>query len=280
MLTHVPLNRHEDGSLPSSAELERELARNPVCQGRVILVPPRWLLPPSRIPLSKTMSSVVWAFYDPDNTGFELMKRSPPCMFGRFVRVAVFESRAVLSQCSRCLRLGHEVSRCRKPRSTITCGLCGGPHTIASHPFHCPKAASKHKGNPCDCPTSCFLCIEKKMPGTGHSALSDSCPQRRLFRPTPPPTVTPPPPVISDPPSDAVTEPITPIAADTTMTLVSDLTPPHQTLLAGLRSSGADVATMAMALLPRDQAAGLYECLRDRGGPIPDALSRLFSPNA
>src|SRR5487761_1890976 len=45
MLTHIPLNRHDDGSLPTSSELERELARNPVCQGHIILASPRWLLP-------------------------------------------------------------------------------------------------------------------------------------------------------------------------------------------------------------------------------------------
>src|SRR5487761_1390230 len=144
------------------------------------------------------------------------MKHSPPCMFGRFVKVAPFESRAVLSQCSCCLRLGHEVSRCRKPRSTITCPLCGGPHTTASHPFHCPRAATKHKGSPCDCPPSCFLCLEKKAPHVGHTAIADSCPQRRLFH-TPTPTV--PPPTLIDltrdtSTSNAVTEPITPVTAD------------------------------------------------------------------
>ena len=112
--------------------------RNPVCQGRLILSPPRWPLPPSRIPSSKTLSSVVWAFYDPDGTGYDLMRRSPPCLFGKFVKIIPFESRAVLVQCSRCLRLCHSVERCRRPRSTIICGLCGGPHTHASHPYHCP----------------------------------------------------------------------------------------------------------------------------------------------
>ena len=224
MLTHVPLNRHDDGSLPTSAELEHELTCNPICQGRLILSPPRWLLPPSRIPLTKTLSSIVWAFYDPDNTGFELMRRSPPCMFGRFVKVAPFESRAVLSQCSRCLRLSHEVARCHKPCSTITCPLCSGPHTAASHSFHYPLAASKHKGAQCNCPPSCFLCQEKKAPHVGHTAISDTCPRRRLFRPPVRHSPSPPIDLTRDtPPSEAVTEPITLVHADDQMNLVSDL---------------------------------------------------------
>jgi hypothetical protein len=41
---------------------------------------------------------------------------------------------------------------------------------------------AKHRGAHCDCPPSCFLCLEKRLPGKDHIATDDSCPLRKLFR--------------------------------------------------------------------------------------------------
>jgi hypothetical protein len=108
------------------------------------------------------------------------MLRRPPALFGTYVRSKKFLSRPALLQCDRCHRLGHSLGRCPRPTSLIVCALCGGAHTVASHPYHC--AAKSHKGKKCDCPVSCFLCKEKKQDGQGHHARSNNCPLRAHYR--------------------------------------------------------------------------------------------------
>jgi hypothetical protein len=180
MFNGVPCFRDTLGNLPSSAALEAELSRSPVTRGRRTLAPPRWLGGPSHLD-GKLHGSVVWSFYDPIGDAVELMTRRPPAFFGTYVRARKFSSRPTLIQCEHCHRLGHTAARCQRLKVANICVLCGGPHTTASHHFHCP--APKHKGKKCDCPTSCFLCREKKRTNfEGHHARSQSCPLRSQYR--------------------------------------------------------------------------------------------------
>jgi hypothetical protein len=166
-----------------------------VTRGRRTLAPPRWLGSPAHLD-GKLHGSVVWSFYDPIGDAVELMTRRPPAFFGTYVRARKFSSRPTLVQCEHCHRLGHTAARCQRLKVANICVLCGGPHTTASHPFHCP--APKHKGKKCDCPVSCFLCREKKRANfEGHHACSQSCPLRSQYRSD---TTLPPP----APPADAI----------------------------------------------------------------------------
>jgi hypothetical protein len=165
----------------SSTILRTELMKNRVCAGRRLFLEPRWL--GSREHLAdKHHASVVFSFYDPDGDGFELMKRSPPYLFGRMTTVRAFENRPTLLQCGRCLRLGHTIPNCKRSKTFLACAKCGGPHLTSIHKYHCNVRGAKHKGAHCDCPPSCFLCLEKRLPGKDHIATDESCPLRKHFR--------------------------------------------------------------------------------------------------
>jgi hypothetical protein len=181
LLGWVPVIRDTDNRPVSSSVLRNELMKSKVCAGHRIFSEPRWLGGPDRL-AGKHHSSIVFSFYDPDGEGFELMKRSPPYLFGRETTVRAFESRPTLLQCARCLRLGHTSPNCKRSKSFIACAKCGGPHQTSIHKYHCNIRGAKHKGTHCDCPPTCFLCIEKKLSGKAHIATDDSCPLRKHFR--------------------------------------------------------------------------------------------------
>jgi hypothetical protein len=181
LLGWVPVVRDADNCPVSSTVLRQELMKSHVCAGRRIFSEPRWLGGNDRL-AGKHHASVVFSFYDPDGEGFELMKRSPPHLFGRATTVRAFENRPTLLQCGRCLRLGHTSPNCKRSKSFIACAKCGGPHLTTIHKYHCNVRGAKHRGTHCDCPPSCFLCIEKKLPGKDHIATDETCPLRKHFR--------------------------------------------------------------------------------------------------
>jgi hypothetical protein len=155
--------------------------KSKVCAGRRIFSEPRWLGGPDRL-AGKHHSSIVFSFYDPDGEGFELMKHSPPHLFGRETTVCAFENRPTLLQCARCLHLGHTSPNCKRSKTFIACTKCGGPHQTAIHKYHCNIRGAKHKGTHCDCPPSCFLCIEKKLSGKDHISTDETCPLWKHFQ--------------------------------------------------------------------------------------------------
>jgi hypothetical protein len=239
LLGWVPIIRDAENHPVSSSILRAELMKSKVCAGRRIFSEPRWLGGPERL-AGKYHASIVFSFYDPDGEGFELMKRSPPYLFGRETTVRAFESRPTLLQCARCLRLGHTSPNCKRSKSFIACAKCGGPHQTNIHKYHCNIRGAKHKGTHCDCPPSCFLCIEKRLSGKDHISTDESCPLRKHFRTnlrsaiddalklkTPPPTTpttwspTPPPTARIDDVMDVITP--SP-AADGPFTLVTEHT--------------------------------------------------------
>jgi hypothetical protein len=82
ILGWVLVLRDEHANPVSSSTLKTELMRNKVCAGRRIFSEPRWLGSKEHL-AGKVHASVVFSFYDPDGDGFELMRRSPPYLFGR-----------------------------------------------------------------------------------------------------------------------------------------------------------------------------------------------------
>ena len=109
------------------------------------------------------------------------------------------------------------------------------------------------------------------MSGVDHTAISPTCPLRKLFRPSSAPPLRDAPRPSSEPPSDALTEPITPITKDTPMTLVTDLDP-----LRLMHEQGANLSTMAASLLTASQRDDMIKVFVERGDVIPDCLTRIF----
>ena len=183
LISSVCLQRDANGKLASPKMLFDELCRNPVFIGRLPLAAPRWLFNPDKLLESdKQASSITFSFHDPTGEGLELMKCSRVGMFGKLVTIRSWETRPLLSQCSRCLRLGHTVERCRRHKDLVVCSKCGGAHVDTLHHFNCPRS-DKHKGRGCDCPPSCFLCIAQgnHKAAQGHTSTSVTCLIRKHF---------------------------------------------------------------------------------------------------
>ena len=178
LLNSVPVIR-QNGALPSSADLTRELACNIAYQDILCIAPPRWLM--AVIPEGKSHSSVTFAFIDEDGSRISWMLRQPPSLFGEVVKAKRFESLPVIRQCSCCHALGHSDVCCRLPKGTIVCPVCSGRHAAADHAFKCPQQAC-HLTLPCDCPRACFNCRKAGLKAVGHISTDLSCPLRKKFR--------------------------------------------------------------------------------------------------
>ena len=114
LISGIRLQCDATGKLASPKMLFDELCQNLVFVGRLPIAAPRWLFNPDKLlALDKSASSITFAFHDPTGEGLELMKRSRIGMFGKLVTICSWETRPLLSQCTRCLRLGHTVERCR-----------------------------------------------------------------------------------------------------------------------------------------------------------------------
>ena len=114
LISGVHLQCDATGKLASPKMLFDELCHNLVFIGRLPLAAPCWLFNLDKLLTSdKTASSITFAFHDPTGEGLELMKRSHVGMFGKLVTIRSWETHPLLSQCTRCLQLGHTIERCR-----------------------------------------------------------------------------------------------------------------------------------------------------------------------
>jgi len=131
--------------------------------------------------------SISFAFLDEDGSRLQRMIRNPPYMFSnRTSKVRKYISHPLLSECMRCLRLGHTEKRCCSPPSAIVCPICGNGHKEEEHAAKCPNVA-KHVGVACTCPPVCINCVCARKPtAKGHRAASASCPLQSAFRSIPP----------------------------------------------------------------------------------------------
>ena len=161
--------------LPSADDLIREMSYNPVCQDLTIVSPPHWVNS-DKLTESSRHGSISFAFIDPDGSHLANIKRAPPCLFGGVVRPRLGISKPLISQCSRCWKLGHQVDSCSKKAGSPLCFICGAGHDGAMHGMLCIKS-NKHNGLKCNCPITCINCKN-----TGHHAKDARCPLRKKFR--------------------------------------------------------------------------------------------------
>jgi len=180
VLNSVPTMRKSLGApLPSAADLCTELAWNIGLKDLILLGDPYWLT--ARQPNSRH-GSISVAFLDPNGSRLKDIMRNPPFLFGnRTTRPRKYKACPLISQCARCWALGHDISRCPRPKDTLVCPICAGAHAKDEHHKKC-QAVSKHTEVYCTCPIICINCRRAWKPAKGHSALSLSCPLRSKFR--------------------------------------------------------------------------------------------------
>ena len=174
VLNSVPTMRESLGApLPSALALCAELACNVGLKDLILLGDPYWLT--ARHP-NAWHGSISVAFLNPDGARLKDIMRNPPFLFGnRTTKPHKYEACPLISQCERCWMLGHESSRCPRPKDTIVCPICTGAHAKDEHHKKC-QAVSKHTEVYCTCPVVCINCRQACKPAQGHSALSMSCP--------------------------------------------------------------------------------------------------------
>ena len=175
----VPVERDNDGNPASTLTLIDELKRNPVCEGLTFVNPPRWFS--SSIPSDKRHSSITVAFIDTDGSRVQQLIRDPPSLFGAVTRVEKYVALPILRGCDRCHALDHSVAKCSIRKGAIICPLCGDPHRARDHHVKC-KGAPHNASLTCTCPPKCINCIRAGKTGKGHTALSTSCPLRKLYK--------------------------------------------------------------------------------------------------
>jgi len=180
ILDSVPTIRETPSSpLPSAQTIRDELSRNTNCHGLLLFGDPHWLTARKE---GSRHGSVAFAFFDKDGSRLKDLIQNPPFLFGHRTKARKHISRPVFSECSRCLRLGHDAQRCKSPAGLVVCPICGGGHPASEHGAKCPNV-SQHVGIACTCPPVCINCVRAMKPtAKGHRAASASCPLRSTFR--------------------------------------------------------------------------------------------------
>jgi hypothetical protein len=178
---NVPIYRHANGDLPSSAELKTELGKNLQYRACSVIEAPIWTKATLADP-TKTTGAFTILLSDPGRKLGGIMQK-PAYMFGQRLTVH-FTSRFIpFRQCARCHVLSHSTEDCKRAAKYTRCHICGRPgHTAREHAQKCPDA-KKHTGLLCDCPVKCFNCVYAGKPGTGHLAVDETCPLKKNMRP-------------------------------------------------------------------------------------------------
>ena len=177
-LFNIPVRRDASGFPQRRPELLQELCRGGSPAGLALYDGPTWTSNSAADPESTTGTIHIMVH---DTTGSALGKffAKPTYMYNKRIAMQVAIDPKPFAQCSRCHRLGHEVTVCTRPANAQICYHCGGNHASTQHKYACK---AQHSGPTCDCRPKCFLCkIARKPPAqcVGHNALDSSCPLRR-----------------------------------------------------------------------------------------------------
>jgi hypothetical protein len=193
----VPIYRHDNGSLPTTAELIKELGKNLPYKSCTLVEGPIWTKA-TLADATKDVGAFTILLSDPGRK-LPAIIRKPAYMFGKRLTVSFTSKFTPFKQCARCHILSHTTEECRCPAEYVRCHICGIPnHTAKEHATKCANKR-KHSGILCDCPIQCINCVYHGKPGKGHLAIDDSCPLKKNMRGTSPTlmtatTVTAPPP--------------------------------------------------------------------------------------
>ena len=177
-LFNIPIRRDASGFPQRRHELFQELSRGGSPAGLALYDGPTWTANSAADPDSTTGTIHIMVH---DTTGSALGKffAKPTYMYNKRIAMQVAIDPKPFAQCSRCHRLGHEVTVCTRPANAQICYHCGGNHASTQHKYACK---AQHSGPTCDCRPKCFLCKTARKPPAqciGHNALDSSCPLRR-----------------------------------------------------------------------------------------------------
>ena len=177
-LFNIPIKRDASGLPQRRHELFQELSRGGSPAGLALYDGPTWTANSAADPESTTGTIHILVH---DTTGSALGKffAKPTYMYNKRIAMQVAIDPKPFAQCSRCHRLGHEVTICTRPANIQICYHCGGNHASTQHKYACK---AQHSGPTCDCRPKCFLCKIARKPLAqviGHNALDSSCPLRR-----------------------------------------------------------------------------------------------------
>jgi len=103
---------------------------NQVCQGLLMVSPPKWLR--STIEPEKTQSSIIFSIIDESGAALAHILRDPPYLFGAQSVAKLFNSLPLACQCDRCHCLGHSMDHCWFSKTMVICPLCGGSYQATS----------------------------------------------------------------------------------------------------------------------------------------------------
>ena len=175
------------GNAQSRRNLFDELIRGGTLAGLHLFDRPTWTTKTLTNPEATTGVAHLLVYDSTGTAAFKFFKKQTFMYNNRIASQTAVVPKPFI-QCTRCHRLGHEVTVCTRPTNAQICHHCGsGAHTSAQHKFQCRE---RHSGPTCDCPPRCFLCQSARKSATqftGHTALDTTCPLRRhTFVPTEP----------------------------------------------------------------------------------------------
>jgi hypothetical protein len=176
----VPIYHHKDGTLPTTAELIKELGKNLPYKSCALVEGPVW----TKAMVADTTKDVGAFTILLSDLGRKLpaIIHKPAYMFGKQLTVSFTSKFIPFKQCAHCHILSHTTEECKHLTDYIHCHICGIPnHTAKEHATKCMNK-KKHSGILCDCPIQCINCAYHGKPGKGHLAIDDSCLLKKCMR--------------------------------------------------------------------------------------------------
>ena len=178
-LFNIPIKRDNMGNPQTRRDLFDELIRGGTLAGLFLYDGPVWT-PKTLTNPEATSGTAHILVYDPTGSAIHKFFNKPTFMYNTRIASQTAIPPKPFVQCTRCHRLGHEVTVCTRPVNAKICHHCGSnAHASSQHKFQCKE---QHSGPTCDCPPQCFLCQTARKPRaqfTGHTALDPSCPLRK-----------------------------------------------------------------------------------------------------
>ena len=178
-LFQVPIQRDNRGNAQSRRQLFDELSRGGSLAGLHLYDGPTWT-PKSTDDPDAASGVVHLLVHDPTGSALGKFFNKPTFMYNKRIPSQIAIPPKPFIQCTRCHRLGHDISKCNRPSNARICYHCGSDkHDSNQHKYQCKE---QHSGPICDCPPRCFLCHNARKPtaqSTGHTSLDSNCPLRR-----------------------------------------------------------------------------------------------------
>ena len=177
-LFDIPIKRDNYGNPQTCCQLFDKLIRGGSLAGLHLYDGPTWT-PKSANPDATTGVAHILV-HDPTGSAIGKFFQKQTFMYNKCIPLQIAIPPKPFLQCTRCHRLGHDISKCNRPANAQICHHCGSNnHSSGQHKYQCKE---QHSGPTCDCPPRCFLCRnagKSSSQFTGHTSIDSSCPLRR-----------------------------------------------------------------------------------------------------